>query len=190
MTTFDEPNQRTVPAICATAAGWLRGHFHVPRQQSFADFLVQSGAFLPFTDAEVPSHDAALPFFAVQRAGLRCIVPDPADAHIDTAGAGGITSPWSVTCVFAEGLLEGHIDFLTNQRLSDYLRAAQGFILVRQARWAPRDPDDRPPEPAPPWPAVFVQVSQLVGIAEAREQRGHGHPGRLVIKTPTEFDPL
>jgi hypothetical protein len=118
---YVDPHQRTVPAICATAAGWLRGNFHVPRQQSFADFLVQSGAFLPLTDAQLPPHDAPLPFFAVQRAGLRFIVPDPAEAHIQTVGAGGITSPWSVACVFAEGLVEGYIDFVTNQRLSDYL---------------------------------------------------------------------
>jgi hypothetical protein len=186
---FPETHQRTVPATCATAAGWLRGAFHVPRQQSFADFLTQSGSFLPLTDADLPPHEV-LPFFAVQRVGLRFIVPDPADAHVETAGAAGLTSPWSVVCVFAEGVLEGYIDFLTNQRLSDHLRAAQGFILVRQARWEPHDPGDRPPEPAPPWPAVFVQVSELVGIAEAREQQGHGHPGRLAAKVPSEFDSL
>jgi hypothetical protein len=174
------PPRRAVAVECLTAGGWIGGRFHVPAQQSFIDFLQQGGAFLPLTDAILPGRQTLLPFFAVHRAGLALIAPDPADALLETLGAHGITSPWSVTCAFPGGVLEGQIDFLTNQRLSDYLRVPQHFILVREAKWEPLFADDtRPTAIRRDLPIAVVQVAELVGIAEAETQRGQGHPGKL-----------
>ncbi len=95
-------------------------------------------------------------------------------------GDQGLTSPWSVTCAFPVGVLEGQIDFLTNQRLSDYLRVPQHFILVREAKWEPLLADDtRPTAARRDFRIAVVQVAELVGITEAETQRGRGHPGRL-----------
>ena len=174
------PERRTVAAECLTRGDWLRGHFHVPSEQSFMDFLQHGGAFLPLTDVTVPGRPGTLPFFAVQRDGLALIAPDPADARLETLGAQGITSPWSVTCVFPDGVLTGQIDFLTNQRLSDHLRVPRQFILVRAGRWEPLLADSRRPTAIRrDLPVALVQLAELVGIAEAETQQGRGHPGRL-----------
>jgi hypothetical protein len=165
---------------CLTSGGWISGRLHVPAQQSFLDFLQHGGAFITLTDAILPGRRTPLPFFALHRAGLALIAPDPGDAQLETLGAQGITSPWSVTCAFPSGVLEGQIDFLTNQRLSDYLRVPQHFILVREAKWEPLLADDvRPTHARRDFPVAVVQLAELVGIAEAEQQRGRGHPGRL-----------
>ena len=176
---FDRTSQREVAAECLTAAGWVKGRFHVPASQSFLDFLQHTGAFLPMTDARFPSRELVLPFFALQREGLRLVAPDPDDSLIQSLGASGFTSPWTVTCLFDEGTVEGSIDFLTNQRLSDHLRAARGLLLLREATWQP-GPEVSAEEPiARRWPVVLVSVDRMAGISEAEVQRGHGHPGRL-----------
>jgi hypothetical protein len=177
------PPRRSVGVECLTSGGWIQGRFHVPLQQSFVDFLQQGGAFLPLTDAVLPGRRDALPFFAIHRAGLALLAPDPEDAQLETLGAHGITSPWSVTCAFPRGVLTGQIDFLTNQRLSDYLRTPQHFILVREARWEPLIGDDtRPAATSREFRVAVVQVAELVGVAEAETQRGHGHPGKLQLE--------
>ena len=95
-------------------------------------------------------------------------------------GAQGITSPWSVTCVFPDGVLTGQIDFLTNQRLSDYLRVPRQFIVVRAGRWEPLLADNtRPTTMQRDLPVALVQLAELVGITESETQRGRGHPGKL-----------
>jgi hypothetical protein len=182
------PPRRSVAVECLTSGGWTHGRFHVPLRQSFLDFLQQGGAFLPLTDAVLPGRHDPLPFFAIHRAGLALLAPDPGDAQLETLGAHGITSPWSVTCAFPRGVLTGQIDFLTNQRLSDYLRTPQHFILVREATWEPLIGDDtRPVVSAREFPVAVVQVAELVGVAEAETQRGHGHPGRLQRDSELDF---
>jgi hypothetical protein len=183
-TAADGTSLRPVDADCYTHAGWVAGRFHVPASQAFADFLLQGGAFLPLTDARLPGRSAPLPFFAVGREGLRAVAPDPEAAGIESSGT-RFTSPWSVTCLLSDGVIEGQIDFLTNQRLSDYLRAARGFIVVREATWQPLAPAEAAPE-SRRFAVVLVNVAQLVGIADAEVHRGHGHPGRL--SHPTETD--
>jgi hypothetical protein len=181
----DGTPQRAVEAACYTQAGWVTGRFHLPTSQAFSDFLLQSGAFLSLTDAALPDRDAVLPFFALGRDGLRAVAPDPAGAGIESGGT-RFTSPWSVTCLLGDSVVEGQIDFLTNQRLSDFLRAARGFILVREASWQtlPRTSGAR--SETRHFPVLLVNVAQLVGIADAEVQRGHGHPGRLASPSETE----
>jgi hypothetical protein len=183
---FDRTTQRLVAAECLTEGGWVTGQFHVPATQSFVDFLQHTGAFLPMTDVRIPGRETTLPFLALQREALRLVAPDPDDALIQSLGTQGFTSPWTVTCLFAEGTIEGFIDFLTNQRLSDHLRAARGLLLLREATWQP-GPGASAEEPiARRWPVVLVSVARMAGIAEAEVQRGHGHPGRL--SSPDELN--
>lgn len=179
MTIPTPPPLRSVTSSCLTAAGWIRGTFHLPVPQSFGDYLQNSGAFLPMTGVLLPGESVERPFFAVHRDDIRLAAPDPAEANIETLPGGSFTSPWSVSCLLPEGTLEGQIDFLTNQRLSDYLRASRGYVVVREARWQSLGAvgtDALLPEAG--WPVVLVSVPGLVGIAEATTQRGHGHPGR------------
>lgn len=174
-TPTDGTPQRAVEAACYTQAGWITGRFHLPTSQAFSDLLLQSGAFLPLTDAALPDDDAVLPFFALGRDGLRAVAPDPGGAGIESTGT-RFTSPWSVTCLLGDSVVEGQIDFLTNQRLSDHLRVARGYLMVREAVWQPFAGDTG--LAGGPTPVMLVNIAGLVGIAEATAQRGHGHPGR------------
>jgi hypothetical protein len=178
MTVPTPPPLRTVATACLTAAGWIRGTFHLPLQQSFSDYLQNSGTFLPMTDVVLPRDTVPRPFFAVHRDDIRLAAPNASDAQIETISGRGFTSPWSVSCLLPDGLLEGQIDFLTNQRLSDHLRVARGYLVVREAAWQASAPDNGAAPADSPIPVILVNIARLVGIAEAAAQRGHGHPGR------------
>ena len=184
-TTMQQARFRRVEADVLLPAGWLAGTFVVPETQSLQDFLEHSGAFLKLTDARVPGHDETVPFFAVQRGAVELIAPKVADDRIETAGSAGHTAPWSISCLFHRGAVHGSLDFLMNLRLSDYLRQQTGFLLLRDASWAPVDPGRD--EVARGWPIAFVNVPQVNGISEAVDQRGRGHPGKLA---PSEFELL
>jgi hypothetical protein len=176
MTVPTPPALRTVATSCLTEAGWIRGTFHVPLQQSFSDYLQNTGAFLPMTDVVLP---ARLRRQAVLRgAAGRHPAGRPQSVrgeHRDDHGA-GIHVALERIMPPADGLLDGQIDFLTNQRLSDHLRIARGYLVVREAVLAAGRGGAGPgPDPCP---VVLVNVARLVGIAEAETQRGHGHPGR------------
>ncbi len=158
----------------------------MPDKQGFGDYLQHSGAFLPMTDVTVPGETSPRPFFALQRDDIRIAVPDSGDANIETLPAGGFTSPWSVACLLPEGVLEGQIDFLTNQRLSDHLRVSRGYVVVREAGWEPLLERPSPLGSGDRWPVALVNIQRLVGIAEASTQRGYGHPGRYT--TPTDYE--
>jgi len=175
------PATRIVSTSCLTEAGWLLGGFHVPIQQSFGDFLQNGDVFLPMTDVTLPGESEPRPFFALRREDIRLALPDPREARIETITGRAFTSPWSVVCLLEDGVLEGQIDFLTNQRLSDHLRAARGYLLVREASWRPHaaaEPSDAGPAIGASLPVALVSTPRIVGIAEATAQRGHGHPGR------------
>ena len=173
---------RQVPAEVLLPAGWVTGTFVVPEDQSFLDFLAHSGAFLKLIDAFVPGHPDVVPFFALQRGAVQLIVPSQGDDRVETPGLMGITAPWSISCLFERGAVHGSLDFLMNQRLSDFLKRQTGFLVIRDAAWTPIGTDD---EPGRTWSLVLVNTPQLNGISEAVDQRGRGHPGKL---PPSEFD--
>ncbi len=185
-TTIQQARFRRVEAEVLLPAGWLDGTFVVPETQSLQDFLDHSGAFLKLTDVRVPGHDELVPFFAVQRGAVELIAPKAVDDRVETTGSAGHTAPWSISCLFHRGAVHGSLDFLMNLRLSDYLRQQTGFLLLRDAAWAPVDTGrgDVPRR----WPITFVNVPQVNGISEAVDQRGRGHPGKLAA--PSEFEPL
>lgn len=178
MTMSPRPRQRRIWADVLVAAGWVEGTFLVPETQSLLDYLSHGGAFLKMTDARVPGPDRTAEFFALQRAAVTLIAPKVDASPVETEGAGGITSPWSISCLFDLGSLDGRLDFLTNMRLSDYLRQETGFIVVRDAVWTPSAPGADGPE-IQAWPCVVVNVARLVGISETEAQPTPGHPRRL-----------
>lgn len=179
---FTPARYRQVAAEVLLPAGWITGTFVVPEEQSFLDFLAHSGAFLKLTDAFVPGHRDVAPFFAIQRGAVQLIVPSGGDARVETPGSMGITAPWSISCLFERGALHGSLDFLMNQRLSDFLKQQTGFLIMRDATWTPIGDGSQAMRS---WPVVLVNVPQLNGISEAVDQRGRGHPGKL---PPSEFD--
>jgi hypothetical protein len=185
-TTIQQARFRRVEAEVLLPAGWLDGTFVVPETQSLQDFLEHSGAFLKLTDVRVPGHEEMVPFFAVQRGAVELIAPKSVDDRVETTGSAGHTAPWSISCLFHRGAVHGSLDFLMNLRLSDYLRQQTGFLLLRDAAWAPVDTGrgDVPRR----WPIAFVNVPQVNGISEAVDQRGRGHPGKLAA--PSEFELL
>jgi hypothetical protein len=179
---FTPARYRQVAAEILLPAGWITGTFVVPEEQSFLDFLAHSGAFLKLTDALVPGHQDVAPFFAIQRGAVQVIVPSGDDARVETPGSMGITAPWSISCLFERGAVHGSLDFLMNQRLSDFLKQQTGFLVIRDATWTPIGDGSQGMRA---WPVVLVNVPQLNGISEAVDQRGRGHPGKL---PPSEFD--
>ncbi len=179
---FGQARYRQAPAEILLPAGWITGTFVVPEDQSFTDFLAHSGAFLKLVDAFVPGHPNVVPFFAGQRGAVQLIVPSAGDDRVETPGAMGITAPWSISCLFERGAVHGSLDFLMNQRLSDFLKQQTGFLVMRDAAWTPIGAGD---EPARAWSLVLVNTQRLNGISEAVDQRGRGHPGKL---PPNEFD--
>jgi len=181
-TSFGQARYRQAPAEILLPAGWVTGTFVVPEAQSFTDFLAHSGAFLKLVDAFVPGHPDVVPFFAVQRGAVQVIVPSAGDDRVETPGAMGITAPWSISCLFERGAVHGSLDFLMNQRLSDFLKQQTGFLVMRDATWTPIGAGA---EPARAWSLVLVNTQRLNGISEAVDQRGRGHPGKL---PPNEFD--
>jgi hypothetical protein len=179
---FAQARYRQVAAEILLPAGWITGTFVVPEDQSFLDFLAHSGAFLKLTDALVPGHQDVAPFFAIQRGAVQVIVPSGEDDQVETAGSMGITAPWSISCLFERGAVHGSLDFLMNQRLSDFLKQQSGFLVIRDASWTPIGDGS---QALRSWPVVLVNVPQLNGISEAVDQRGRGHPGKL---PPSEFN--
>jgi hypothetical protein len=182
---IEQVHLRRVEADVLLPAGWIEGTFMVPVTQSLQDFLEHSGTFLKLVDAHVPGHEAPVPFFAVQRGAVELIAPRTSDDRIETAGSGGHTAPWSISCLFHRGAVHGNLDFLMNLRLSDFLRQQTGFLLLRDATWMPIAAN---PDQPRRWPSAFVNVPQVNGISEAVDQRGRGHPGKLA--PPSEFELL
>ncbi len=183
-TTIQQARFRRVEADVLLPAGWLVGTFVVPETQSLQDFLEHSGTFLKLVDVQAPGHEDVVPFFAVQRGAVELIAPQVDDSQVQTAGSGGHTAPWSISCLFHRGAVHGSLDFLMNLRLSDYLRQQSGFLLLRDATWAPVD-SGRGDVPRR-WTTAFVNVPQVNGISEAVDQRGRGHPGKL--GAPSELE--
>ncbi len=179
------PRQRRVTAEFLIPAGWVSGTLMVPESQSLADFLGVAGPFLKLADARLPWSDKLVGFFALQRSSVGLIAPlGGGGEHVETAGGAGITSPWSIACVFDQGMLHGRLDFLVNLRLSDYLLQQTGFLIVRTAVWEPLGPQAAG-KAGQRWPVALINPLRVLGLVEGEQQRGGAHPGRLA---PTEWD--
>ena len=169
------PPLRRTDVEILVPGGWVSGTLSVPAGQSLTDFLNGAGPFLKLADCRLPGESAPVGFFALQREVIRLVAPAAPPEEVETAGVGGITSPWRISCLFDQGVLDGRLDFLVNLRLSDYLRQQAGYLVVRDGEW--RAPDGR--EEGRRWPIVVVNAGQVLGIVESDQQPPGGHPGRL-----------
>ena len=174
------PALRRTEVEILVPGGWLQGTLSIPSSQSLTDFLNGAGTFLKLADTLLPGDGTRrVGFFALQRDAVRMIAPAVGAVPVEAEGVGGITSPWRISCLFDQGILDGRLDFLVNLRLSDYLRQQAGYLVVRDGIWqASGDGDARR------WPVLLVNPGQVLGIVEVDEQPGRGHPGRL---TGTEW---
>jgi hypothetical protein len=166
------PALRRVPVQILVAGGWVRGALAVPSAQSLTDFLNSAGTFLKLADAVLPDGTGPVGFLALHREAIRFVAPAAEAVPVEPEGGAGITSPWRISCLFDQGVLEGRLDFLVNLRLSDYLRQQAGYLVVRDGRWSGGAKDEH-------WPVVVVNPGQVLGIVESEQQTGKGHPGRL-----------
>lgn len=166
-----QPQLRPAPANLLTRAGWLRGTFRVPPHQSLLDFLVGSVNVVKLTKASAEGEPSEYSFIGLRREAIALIEPTMPDELIVSPGAGHITSPRAVCCIFDAGTLTGTLDALVNVRVSDFLRAAPDFMIVRDALFVPNGESAGGPGTRRMRIAV-VNVPQLVGVAE---REGHGN---------------
>jgi hypothetical protein len=168
------PSLRRTEVEILVPGGWVHGTLSIPAAQSLTDFLHGAGTFLKLADCRLPGESAPVGFFALQREAVRLVAPAAPPNEVETEGVGGITSPWRISCLFDQGVLDGRLDFLVNLRLSDYLRQQAGYLVVRDGEWRSRDGAS-----GRRWPIVVVNPGQVLGIVESEQQSGGGHPGRL-----------
>lgn len=168
------PALRRTDVEVLVPGGWIRGTLAIPAAQSLTDFLNGAGTFLKLADCWLPAATAPVGFFALQRQAVRLLAPAAPPGEVETEGVGGITSPWGISCLFDQGVLDGRLDFLVNLRLSDYLRQQAGYLVVRDGSWRPSAGGD-----TRQWPIVVVNAGQVLGIVESEHQPRGGHPGRL-----------
>ena len=167
------PPLRRIAVEILVPGGWVQGTISTPAAQSLTDFLNGAGTFLKLADCRLPGETSSVGFFALHREAVRLVAPGAAE-QVEPEGAGGITSPWRISCLFDQGILDGRLDFLVNLRLSDYLRQQAGYLVVRDGVWRARGE-----EMGRQWPVVIVNPGQLLGIVESEHQPKAGHPGRL-----------
>lgn len=169
------PALRRTEVEILVPGGWLQGTLSIPSSQSLTDFLNGAGTFLKLADTLLPGGGARrVGFFALQRDAVRMIAPAAAAVPVEAEGVGGITSPWRISCLFDQGILDGRLDFLVNLRLSDYLRQQAGYLVVRDGIWQATGRED-----PRRWPVLLVNPGQVLGIVEGDDQPVRGHPGRL-----------
>ena len=170
------PTLRRTEVGVLVPGGWVHGTLSIPSAQSLTDFLNAAGTFLKLADCRLPGEARQVGFFALQRDAIMLLAPAASADQIETEGLGGITSPWRISCLFDQGILDGRLDFLVNLRLSDYLRQQAGYLVVRDGVWRPREGG---PGEGQQWPIVVVNPGQVLGIVESDQQPKGGHPGRL-----------
>jgi hypothetical protein len=168
------PALRRTEVEVLVPGGWVQGTLSIPSAQSLTDFLNAAGTFLKLADCRLPGEPRPVGFFALQRDAIRLLAPVASPDQIETEGTGGITSPWRISCLFDQGILNGRLDFLVNLRLSDYLRQQAGYLVVRDGTWG-----DRSGAEPRRWPVVVVNPGTVLGIVESDLQPQGGHPGRL-----------
>jgi hypothetical protein len=167
-----QPQLRPSPANLLTRAGWIRGTFRIPPHQSLIDFLTTSVNILKFTTLTISGDETEYAFAGLRPDAVSLIEPVLGDELVLSPGAGHITSPRSVICLLDAGTLSGTVDALVNVRISDYLRAAPEYMLIRDSVFVPRGETTASPN-CRRMRTALVHVPVVIGVAE---REGHGNP--------------
>lgn len=167
------PQLRAVPANLLTSGGWMRGQFRVPPHQSLVDFLGGGLSVVKFTKVHVPGDPEEFAFVGVRRDALTLVEPTLGDDElIEVPGAGHITTTRTVTCVLENGHLAGNLEVLVHVRVSDYLRQAPEFLVMRDCVFVPHG-ESVGSAHSRRLPVVLVNLQRVIGVAE-RQGSGNG----------------
>ena len=159
MTASYTPPQRELLARLLTAAGWVRGTFHIPEKHSFLDYLNSQRQTFTLTKVTLPGARIE-EFFAVHRSAIDLIIPESREDELQLSPPGNEYERHMVRCLFARGFVEGTLGVLKNTRVSDHLHNHRGFCVVRDC--ATPDGGTRTED------IVLVNTDRLVGVAESK----------------------
>ena len=118
-----KPNQRQVEVEMLASAGWVSGTIHVPERSALLAFLNKKAEFMPMHPADGDSE-----FLAMRRQAIILLVPEASD--IDDRGSVGTFQACRIRCLFPEAVVEGTIQVLGGQRMTDFLESNSGFFLL------------------------------------------------------------
>ncbi len=167
------PQLRAVPANLLTRGGWMRGQFRVPPHQALVDFLGGGQSVVKFTKVSVPGDPEEFAFVGVRRASVCLVEPTLGDDElIEAPGSGHITTTRHVTCVLDNGHLTGDLEVLVHVRVSDYLRQAGDFMVMRNCTFVPHG-EAVGSAHTRRLPVALVNLEQVIGVGE-RTGSGNG----------------
>jgi len=160
------PQLRVVPSNLLTRGGWMRGQFRLPPHQALVDFLGGGQSVVKFTKVYVPGDPEEFAFVGVRRDSLALVEPTLGDDElIEVAGAGHITTTRTVTCIMEIGHLTGDLEVLVHVRVSDFLRQAPEFLVMRNCHFVPHG-EDVGSVHSRRLPVALVNLQRVIGVAE------------------------
>lgn len=165
------PQLRPAPANVLARGGWIRGTFRVPPHQSLLDFVAAGVQVVKFTRVTVAGDPQEFAFVGLRRDAISIIEPTLGDELVESPGTGHITTPRNVTCLLDVGTLTGTLEVLVHVRVSDYMRQAPEFMVMRDCLWVPAGETPSSPQ-ARRMRTVLVNLSLVIGIGE-REGQGN-----------------
>jgi hypothetical protein len=127
-----KPSQRKVEIEMLASAGWVSGTLHVPERSALLAFFNKKSEFMPM-HAGAPGEQE---FLALRRQSLMLVIPDPADIDEHGCVQPGTFETCRIRCLFPGGSVEGTIQILSGQRMSDFLETNPGFFLLSECTLA------------------------------------------------------
>lgn len=125
-----KPNQRQVRIDILAGPGWVTGTLHVPGRTSLLACFNKEQEFLALTQVPLDSSEPPMDFLALRRSAVRIVIPDASDIDDHASFQPGSFDQARLRCILGDATVEGTIDILTGQRVSDFLETSRGFILL------------------------------------------------------------
>ena len=122
-----KPSQRQVSVEMLASAGWVTGTIHVPERSALLAFLNKRAEFMPMTEVTGGKPGE---FLAMRRQAVVVLVPDARDVEEHPCVQPGTFEACRVRCLFPAMTVEGTIQVLSGQRMSDFLETNPGFFLL------------------------------------------------------------
>lgn len=161
-----KPSQRQVQVDMLAAPGWVSGRIHVPERSALLPFLNKKSEYLPMTG--LPGGEPG-GFLAMRRQAIILMLPDPRDINSHGCIQPGTFEPCVVRCMLPAMTVEGTIQVLSGQRMSDFLETSPGFFLLSDCTLTSDDGHVQEGVPH-----VIVHAQHLLAVADLTG-REHGH---------------
>jgi hypothetical protein len=158
-------NKRRMAAHIYMELGWMTGAFHVDEGRYFTEWINRPVGFIPLTDALIPKHEQAIPFFALQKDAAHLIVPNEDDDQLEPAITPGGKASRPISCLLSLGVVNGEVHMISNMRVSDFLTHHPGFFILRNCTsslWQSKEPASSPPVA----PVVIINAHHVIGVTE------------------------